>query len=184
MTALARPDLRLHQSWAAALLEFGSEQVHGAGLWEVPEDVRSSTSRAACARLVAELARCADPEAPRPPDRVASDYFWITEDDEVVGFVATRHELTSFLLESGGHIGYSVRPTRRREGHARRALELALDHLAGIGPTRALLTCDVDNDASRRTITAAGGVLEDVRARTMRFWIDLEGRPGAQALGR
>jgi predicted acetyltransferase len=173
MTALSHPDLRLHASWARALLDFGSEQVHGSGSWEVPPEIRSSTSREACAYLVAELARRADPAIPPPPEKVRSDYFWITDADEVVGFIATRHDLNAFLLESGGHVGYSVCPSRRREGHARRALALALDHLAGLGLPRVLVTCDEGNVGSRRTIEGAGGVLEDVRARTMRFWIDL-----------
>ncbi|CAN5189018.1 hypothetical protein BH09ACT12_BH09ACT12_01660 [soil metagenome] len=199
MTALARPDLRLHASWAEALLDFGSEQLHGAGTWEVPHEIRSSTSREACAYVIAELARRADPDVPRPPDKVLSDYFWITDADpdddpddpddpdggpaEVVGFIATRHDLNHFLLEGGGHLGYSVRPSRRREGHAGRALRLALAHLARIGLARALITCDEDNVGSRRTIEAAGGALEDIRARTMRFWVDLDGL-GDQERGR
>ncbi|WP_323791490.1 hypothetical protein [Nocardioides sp.] len=72
MTALVRPHLRLHPSWAAAMLEFGSEHVHGAGAWEVSAEIRSSTSREACAVLVDELARRSDPDAPRPADRVPS----------------------------------------------------------------------------------------------------------------
>ena len=45
-------------------------------------------------------------------------YFWITDGDEMVGFLALRHALTPWLLEEGGHIGFSVRPSRRRQGHA------------------------------------------------------------------
>lgn len=182
MTALARPDVRLWQSWSAALLEFGSEQVHGSGTIEVPLEVRSTTPRETCAYVVAELQRRADPTVPLEDDMVRSDYFWVIDSDsdsdsgagseEVVGFIATRHDLTAFLLETGGHIGYSVRPSRRGEGHAGRALRLALEHLAGLGLDRVLITCDEDNEPSRRTIVAAGGVLEDVRERTMRFWVE------------
>jgi predicted acetyltransferase len=190
MTALVRPDLRLHESWAAALHDFGAGHVPGAGLWELGPEV--STSREGCAAVVEVLARCADPDAPRPLDRVASDYFWIVDDStgevEVVGFLATRHDLTPGLLEEGGHIGYSVRPSRRREGHASRALQLALDHAVDLGLPRVLITCDTDNAASRRTIEAAGGELEDVRRDTLRFWVDLvaraRGRAEAHARGR
>ena len=55
-----------------------------------------------------------------PEDRVHCDYYWITDgigpDEEVVGFLALRHSLTAWLLEEGGHIGYSVRPSRRARG--------------------------------------------------------------------
>jgi predicted acetyltransferase len=40
-----------------------------------------------------------------------------------------------------------------------------------LGIDRALLTCDVDNEASYRVILSAGGVLEDRRAGKLRFWV-------------
>ena len=42
---------------------------------------------------------------------------------------------------------------------------------AGLASTTALLTCDVDNEASRRVILSAGGVLEDQRDGKLRFWV-------------
>jgi predicted acetyltransferase len=47
------------------------------------------------------------------------------------------------------------------------ALPVAQD--LGIDP--ALLTCDVDNLASRRVIESNGGVLEDQREDKLRFWV-------------
>jgi predicted acetyltransferase len=44
---------------------------------------------------------------------------------------------------------------------------------AGMGIDPVLVTCDVDNEASRRTIQANGGVQEDVRGDKRRFWIDV-----------
>ena len=120
MTELVTPDVRWHDSWAETLLEFGEDYPHGSGLGPGPIDVTPE----GCAAFVAERLRGADPEAPRPEGIVLSDYFWITDGDEMVGFLALRHELTPWLLEEGGHIGYSVRPSRRREGHASRAVAL------------------------------------------------------------
>jgi predicted acetyltransferase len=39
----------------------------------------------------------------------------------------------------------------------------------GIDPV--LVTCDVDNRASRRTIEGAGGEYEDTREGKLRFWV-------------
>ena len=104
-----------------------------------------------------------------------SDYYWITDDmggnEEVVGFLGLRHELNAWLLEEGGHIGYSVRPSRRREGHASRALTLAVRRAAALGIEQALVTCDEDNEASARTIERNGGVYEDTRQGKRRYWI-------------
>ena len=106
------------------------------------------------------------------------DFFWITDGDpeQVIGFLAIRHTLNDFLLEIGGHIGFSVRPARRGEGHASRALALALDRAAELGVEQALVTCDLDNEPSRRTIVRNGGVFEDERKGKKRYWIDTADR--------
>ena len=129
MTALARPDVRLHRSWAATITEFGSETIHGSGVWHGDGGPLDLTE-AGCAAFVAMVLAYADPATELPEDRVHCDYYWITDgtgpDEEVVGFLALRHSLTAWLLEEGGHIGFSVRPSRRAQGHASRALALAV----------------------------------------------------------
>jgi predicted acetyltransferase len=64
-----------------------------------------------------------------------------------------------------------VRPSRRRQGHARRALALGVRRAGELGIERVLVTCDDDNAGSRRTIERCGGVLEDVRGDKRRYWI-------------
>ena len=172
MTALTRPDVALHSTWADAMREFGDETVHGSGLWHLPEAERADLTEAGCRALVDALLAYADPEQPLLPDRVHCDYYWITDEPGVVvGFLALRHELNAWLLEEGGHIGYSVRPSRRREGHATRALALAVRRAAELGIERALVTCDEDNAASARTIERNGGAYEDTRNGKRRYWI-------------
>ena len=176
MTALAVPDVRLHLSWAEAVRDFGDDYPHGSGFHpDEPYDL----SAEGCAAFVAERLRFADPDSVLPGDRVHCSYFWVVDDsgdrddDPVLGFLAVRHRLNDWLLEEGGHIGYSVRPSRRGVGHAARALQLGLDHAAGLGLDRVLLTCEEDNAASRRTILSAGGTHEDTRQGKQRFWIEL-----------
>jgi predicted acetyltransferase len=174
MTGLHRPDVRLAQTWQEAMLEFGDEQVHGSGYWHRPEDQRRDYTAAGCAAFVDQLLSYADHDQVLPDGMVHCDYYWIVdgEPEEVVGFLAFRHELNAFLLEEGGHIGYAVRPGRRREGHATRALGLAVRRAAEFGLKRVLVTCDDDNVASAATIIANGGVLEDVRKGKQRYWIE------------
>jgi predicted acetyltransferase len=174
MTRLVRPDVRLHASWAEAIGDFGSETIHGSGVWHSDGAVLD-LSEAGCAAFVEMLLPYADPATALPADRVHCDYYWVTvgdgADEAVVGFLALRHTLTAWLLEEGGHIGYSVRPSRRREGHASRALALAVSRSAELGLHRVLLTCDEDNGASARTIERNGGVYEDTRSGKRRYWI-------------
>jgi predicted acetyltransferase len=177
MTALALPDVRMCASWAEAMRDFGDEVVHGSGNWHVPEDRRRDFTEEGCALWVRELRGRGDLDREPEPGLVRSDYFWITEGqgdaERVVGFLALRHSLNEWLLDQGGHVGYSVRPSSRRQGHAGRALGLALDRARELGLDRVLLTCDEDNVASRLTIEAGGGVYEDTRGDKQRFWIDL-----------
>jgi predicted acetyltransferase len=42
---------------------------------------------------------------------------------------------------------------------------------AGLGIDPVLVTCDIDNEASRRTIEHNGGVYEDTREGKLRFWV-------------
>jgi predicted acetyltransferase len=103
---------------------------------------------------------------------VPDSLLWIVEEQEVIGFLSLRHRLNDWLLEEGGHVGYSIRPSRRGHGHATRALALAVRRAAGLGIDRVLLTCDEDNLASARTIERGGGVYEDSRRGKRRYWID------------
>lgn len=172
MTELVLPDVRYHASWAKAVREFEAEGVmlHGSGMWDLDT---GDLSEEVLAREVERLLAQADPVTELPPDRVPCTYLWIVDGSEFVGFLAIRHELNDFLLEEGGHIGFSVRPSRRREGHATRALRLALHEARALGLDRVLVTCDHDNEASRGTIEANCGVLEDRRGVKLRYWIDL-----------
>lgn len=172
VTSLVRPTLHLQPSWAAAVREFEADgsTMHGSGLWEFDTvDLGPAALAPEIERLLAE----ADPATELRADWVHCSYFWIVEADEFVGYLAIRHSLNDFLREEGGHIGYSVRPSRRREGHAGRALGLALKQARGLGLDRVLLTCDHDNEPSRRTIVSNGGVYEDRRGGKQRWWIDL-----------
>ncbi|WP_350350270.1 GNAT family N-acetyltransferase [Microbacterium sp. A8/3-1] len=175
---LIRPTTDLFDSWAAAVAEFGDVHVDGSGL-------RSPVSpdRETLDALIEKALLHADTSAELPEGLVHEDLLWIVDEGEVIGFLSFRHGLNAWLREAGGHIGYAVRASRRRQGHASSALALGLDRARAMGLDRVLLTCDVDNIASARTIEKAGGVLQDVsdqseRGQGMlrRYWIAL--RPG------
>lgn len=79
MTALARPDARLHSSWAAAMSEFGSEFPHGSGIWHQQEGVALDLTEVGCAEFVATLLPFGNPGTELPDDLVHCDYYWITD---------------------------------------------------------------------------------------------------------
>lgn len=119
----------------------------------------------------AALRADADEDTPRADGRVPCTTWWWIEGAEYLGRIAVRHRLTEHLWELGGHIGYDVRPTARRQGHATAMLAAVLPLAHDLGVDPALLTSDVDNVASRRVIEINGGRLEDERHGTYRFWL-------------
>jgi predicted acetyltransferase len=111
------------------------------------------------------------------PTRVPATFLLAEVDGVVVGRTWVRHVLNDRLLAIGGHIGYGVLPEHRRRGHATEILRQSLVIARSFDARRVLVTCDVDNVASARTIERCGGVLENVvddldgGPRKRRYWI-------------
>ena len=114
-----------------------------------------------------------------PPGYVSETIYWLVDGGEYIGRISIRHSLTEHLREVGGHIGYDIRPSKRKFGYGTKILELVLPKARDLGLDRVLLTCDETNTASRKIIESNGGVLEDKRPNPeggsdkLRFWISL-----------
>lgn len=177
MPELVRPLTRVHASFLQAMREFrtegrgssddntmiGRENREFSSTWDTPEGF---------AKYVQALLDEAREDVPRPEWKVPSTTLWYVDRTEYLGRLSIRHRLTPFLLEKGGHIGYDVRPTARRRGYATAMLAAALPVAAGLGIEHVLVTCDTDNEPSRRVIEINGGRFEDERAGKLRYWIE------------
>jgi predicted acetyltransferase len=172
MAALITPDVRLKDSFLAAMAEFADEGRTGDGSG-IGRDLEQWTGRwetdEGFAAYVWE--KLAEREAVVDRDWVLCTNLWWVDGDEYVGRMSIRHELNGWLKEVGGHIGYDVRRSRRGEGHATAMLRAALRIAHDLGIDSALLTCDDDNLASRIVIERNGGVLEDLRRGKLRYWV-------------
>jgi predicted acetyltransferase len=93
---------------------------------------------------------------PRLPSRV----YWL-DDGEFCGVINLRFVTGSDALPDyvSGHIGYAVVPWKRRHGYATGALALLLPVAREVGLSQVEITCDDDNEASRRVILKNGGRL-------------------------
>ena len=110
-----------------------------------------------------------------PENRVPSiQLVAFDESGHALGFLNLRLRLNKALLNFAGHIGYSIRPSERGKGYAKEALRQGLQVAEEKNIKKALVTCSVENPASRAVIVSNGGVFEDVRNGVERYWIDLE----------
>jgi predicted acetyltransferase len=176
MAGLVVPLTQVHASFMAAMAEFEAEGRGSADDetvlgWELREYGASWSTSDGFADFVEMLKRQRLEATPRPAGHVAATTMWWVDADEYLGRIVVRHRLTPRLLEFGGHIGYDVRPTARRRGHATAMLRGILPLARELGIASALLTCDVANVASRAVIERAGGVFEDQRGPKLRFWV-------------
>lgn len=172
MPELVLPTVSVRESFLEAMEEFVAEGAensqtaawieYNAPGWQDPEVFATF-----CEAVRADALE----ETPRPQAHVPCTTLWWVDGDDYLGRIAIRHRLTDVLLEVGGHIGYDVRPTRRREGHATEMLRQSLPWARDLGIGPALVTCDDDNVGSIRVIENAGGALEDVRGIKRRYWV-------------
>jgi predicted acetyltransferase len=176
MPKLVLPTVRVHASFVAAMEELRSAGQSGlrdestagreireyGGHWHHPEEF---------ARYLRVLRDQETEEYARRAGLVPQTTLWWVSDDEYLGRIDIRHRLTDRLRQYGGHIGYGIRPSARRKGHATAMLAAVLPVAHGLGVDPALLTCDEDNIGSRKVIEANGGVLADKQDGRLRYWV-------------
>ena len=114
--------------------------------------------------------------------------YWLIQEDQSgqthwLGRVDIRHQLNDYLRRIGGHIGYVIAPSARKQGYGKKILALALEKIRAGHPQldsdQAILTCDETNFASKKIIESNGGVFAGYtkqaapRPRKLRYWIPL-----------
>lgn len=83
-----------------------------------------------------------------PKGKVRSTTLWLIHEKEVVGVTRIRHK----EVEGAGHIGYDISPDCRKRGYGYEILKLALKEAHNIGLQEVILTCNIENAASKKII--------------------------------
>lgn len=131
---------------------------------------------------LAKVKKLSTPET-CPRDHISdTQYLAVREsDDKLVGMIDLRHHIDHPVLSMyGGHIGYCVRPCERRKGYAKEMLRQCLEKARERGLTWVMISCNIHNPGSERTILANGGVFQreifvPEENDTMKiFWIELK----------
>jgi predicted acetyltransferase len=113
-----------------------------------------------------------------PPTRSPQTTFWLMKSTTTIfGVSRLRLQLNDDLRIEGGNIGYDVPPSWRRKGYGTELLRQTLVKARQLGLERVLITCNKENEGSRKIIEANGGVLasEGISPKygkpILRFWI-------------
>lgn len=88
----------------------------------------------------------------------ALTFFYVDDNDNIIGMTNIRIVHTKFLMEEAGNIGYSIRPTKRRKHYGIDLLRLALEVLKKNGLKEAYISCNKENIASKGLILKSGGM--------------------------
>ena len=106
-------------------------------------------------------------------------FYLAINDGKIVGAISIRWKKVPALMNFGGLIGYSIRPSQRGKGFATEMLKLALDKFKSTDIKEVLITCKDFNIASKKVIEKNGGIFENKYNNTengytyLRYWINV-----------
>lgn len=170
LAQLVYPDYH-HEAMIKAYLQetydFGEDYINGDGGLQFYDDYRTWLKKEKQNHLGINL----------DPGYVPGTTYFYLENDQIVGTINLRHCLNDSLNKIGGHIGYSILPSKRQLGYATSMLQEVIKIAKRWEIYPLLLTCKQENIASRKTIEKCGGKFEnkyydkETKETYLRFWI-------------
>lgn len=104
-------------------------------------------------------------------------YWLIDNEKSVLGVIRIRKKLSSEILRDIiGNIGYDISPLKRDKGYGKIILKLGIEKAKKLNITPILVTCDVNNVASKKVIEENGGIFENEvndrwkKSKIRRYW--------------
>ena len=95
-----------------------------------------------------------------PPGYVPETFYFLWDDDRIVGQFRLRHHLCDALREGAGHVGYAIAADCRGRGYGTAGLRLLLREARAIVPEEEIyLRVNRNNPASLRVMLKCGGAI-------------------------
>lgn len=93
---------------------------------------------------------------------VPNTYFFLWNDDKIVGLFKIRHYLNEHLIKGAGHLGYAILAEHRQKGYATRGLKLAIEKCKNIiKEDEIYMSVYKDNIASLKVMLSNGAYIVD-----------------------
>lgn len=84
-------------------------------------------------------------------------YFFLKEEEEIIGVVAIRENLTELGEKIWGNIALGIRPSKRKQGYAKKGLNLVIQKCKELKINPIIACHYIENTISPKLITACGG---------------------------
>lgn len=86
----------------------------------------------------------------------SSDFYFIFDDEELIGVGEIRHNLKSLGKQTIGHLACGIRPSKRKQGYALKATEMMLEKLKEDKIEEAIVCHYSENNISPKIIDKLG----------------------------
>ncbi|MBN1325270.1 MAG: GNAT family N-acetyltransferase [Alphaproteobacteria bacterium] len=84
------------------------------------------------------------------PGYSSSITYWLIDNEEYIGTIRLRPNITKKQAENFGHVGYDVRPNKRKMGYGTNMLELLFKKAEKLGLKQICISCYTDNIPSKK----------------------------------
>lgn len=80
--------------------------------------------------------------------------YLLIEEDEIIGTgrIRTNLETNDYFNKYSGHIGYTITPSKRKQGYGTKLLHLLLEKCKELNIKEVMIVCQVDNVGSQKVI--------------------------------
>jgi predicted acetyltransferase len=92
----------------------------------------------------------------------SSNFYFIVEEDRLIGSIEIRHNLTELGKNTIGHIAVGIRPLERKKGYAKQAVNLAINILKNDNIKEVIMCHYKENNLSERMIKSLGFELKNI----------------------
>jgi hypothetical protein len=81
-----------------------------------------------------------------------SDFYFILDDEDLIGMGEIRHNLKPLGPQTIGHIACEIRPSKRKQGYALKSVEVMIDKIKEDGINEVIVCRYSENDITPKII--------------------------------
>ncbi len=106
----------------------------------------------------------------------SSDFYFIYDDDDLIGMGEIRHNLKPLGIKTIGHIACGIRPSKRKKGYAKKSIECMIEKLKEDGVDEVIVCHYSENKITPKIIQKLNfkyrdSIISDVSKKEIKCYI-------------